>query len=491
MSSRKSVVIIGGGIAGLASAVLLSQAGYRVTVIEKNSTLGGRARVIKARGFTFDMGPSWYLMPEVFERFFKKCGTSVDRLFTLKKLDPIFSVYWSQKEHATVRSSQAKNKRFFEQLEKGSSSQIKTYLQKCDSLYQLALDKFLYTDFSLTSQISLLFSVIKKPHYFLGSVSSIVNAKFKNRKLQQIFSYWSIFLGASPYKLPGIYTLMSAVDLVRGVYYPMGGMGVFIAALVALGKANGVQFKTHESVTELLSTNGIVEHVVTDKSNYLADIVIGNADYQHIETKILSKNQRTYEHAYWKKKDIAPSMFLLYLGIKGRVKGLTHHNFYLSKKWEEHFVQIFEKPSWPMDPCYYVCAPSITDPSVAPKNCENLFVLVPIAPGLKDTPKIRREYRNKILSHMQLLTGEDIAKRILFEKTYAVKDFISDYNAYKGTALGLTHSLFQTALFRPSMTSKKLKNLYFTGQYTIPGTGVPMALISAELVAEKIIKKYG
>jgi len=488
MKSDKSIIIIGAGIGGLATAALLAKAGYPVTVLEKQASVGGRARVFKAKGFSFDMGPSWYMMPEIFENFYQQFDKKSSDFFTLKRLDPLYRIFWGKDDCVNINAKFSENKKYFESREKGSFKKMSKYLTLSSKLYRVTIRSFLYTDFkTLTSWVDLGKAAFSIPFFTFRSIDQVTSRYVTDYRLKQIMSYWSVFLGGSPYLVPGLYSLMSHVEFQEGVYYPMNGMGEVINSLVTLCKTHGVVIQTSSEVTQISKKSDRVTVYVGSKS-YTADRVVSNADYQYTQEKLLSVSDRTITKTKWKKKTIAPSMFLMYLGVKGQVKKLGHHNLFLSSDWNRHFDQIFKTPQYPDDPNYYICAPSKSDVSVAPKNHENLFILVPIAAGLSDTSAIRKDYSNKILLHLEKITGQDIIKNIVFKRTYSLNDFKNDYHAFEGTALGLSHSLFQTAFLRPAMQSKKIPQLFFVGQDTLPGVGMPMVLISAQVVAAKIIK---
>lgn len=484
--SKKSVIVVGAGIGGLATAALLAKSGYKVTILEKNSTIGGRARIFKAAGFLFDMGPSWYMMPEIFEKFYALFGKKTSDFFSLKRLPQLYRVFFSNKDIWDIDSNFFNNKSTLERIEKGSYTSLKEYRKLTKNLYKVAIENFLYTDFStLSSWLKLFSSLFVLPLKSFLSLDRLLNRYTKNDRLKQVLGYWSVFLGASPKKIPGIYSLMSHVES-EGVYYPVGGMGKLVESLKLLCEEYGVEIKTNVSVNRIIKKNGKVT-LSTKLKTFTADRVVVNADYQYAEQKLLQERDRSYTTEYWNKKTVAPSMFIMYLGIKGKVKSLKHHNFYFTDNWDKHFDEIFKNPRMPSDPSYYVCAPSKTDSNVAPKGDENLFFLVPIAPGLADTDDVRKSYVKKLLTHFENLIGENISERIVYERVYSVKDFMTDYNAFQGTALGLTHTLLQTAFLRPQIQSKKIPEIYYVGQYTLPGIGVPMVLISAQVVAEKIL----
>lgn len=486
--SQKKVLIIGAGIGGLSTAALLAKDGHNVTILEKNDQIGGRAMHFEEKGFLFDMGPSWYLMPEVFERFFGIFGKKPSDYYTLKKLDPQYRVFFSKDDVVDIQADLEKNLTMFESWEKGSAAKITDYLEKARYQYDVAMKKFIYRNYNSIFDIM-------KPEMAEGAKLNVfenldkhVSRYTKNKKIKQILQYTNVFLGGSPKNTPAMYSIMSHIDFHQGVFYPMGGMNKLITALEQLCTEYGVEILTNQAVESIEVKNKYAQSVKTKSDIYTADIVISNADYPFTEIQLLKKEHRSIDETAWKKKTIAPSGFILYLGIKGKVKNLKHHNLFFANDWEVHFDGIFNNPSWPEDPSYYICCPSKTDPAVAPELDENIFVLVPVAAGIEDSDEIREKYTKKIIRHIEQLVGESIQNRIIVQKVHSQRDFKELYNAFQGTALGLSHTLLQTAIFRPGNKSKKVNNLYYVGQFTNPGVGMPMCLISAELVREQLTK---
>lgn len=488
---NKKVVIIGAGIGGLATAALLAKAGFEVTVLEKNKTVGGRARVIKTKGFVFDMGPSWYLMPDVFERFFARFDKKPSDFYTLVRLDPAYRMFFDKKNPIDIVKKLSKNIALFEKLEKGGGKKFLQYLDESKYKYDTAMKGFIYKEYkSLSDFFS--FSIIKdspKLRIF-DSVDSYVKRFFSSPIARKILEYNIVFLGGNPSNTPALYSIMAHIDFNLGVWYPLGGMGKVVTALEKLARKYGADIICESDVTTIEVHDKIARAVHVGKKKYPADIVVANADYPFVETKLLSKEHQTYNASYWEKKTVAPSAFIAYLGIKGKVKGLTHHNLFVENDWMKHFDHIFKEPTWPESFSYYVSCPSKTDTTIAPKGDENIFILVPVAPGLQDTPEIRERYFEKVIGMLEETTHDSIQNRIVYKKIFTVDDFKKDYNAYKGTALGLTHTLMQSAFFRPSMRSRKVKNLFYAGQYTHPGIGVPMVMIAAEIISDSIQKDY-
>ena len=488
--TNKKVVIIGAGIGGLATAALLGKEGYQVTVIEKNKMTGGRAAIWKSKGFTFDMGPSWYLMPDVFDNFFKKFGKKASDLMDLRRLDPNYRVFFKKGDYSDLSANMKKNYALFESLEAGSGKKIKKFLDKAKSEYELAMKYILYKEFRSFKDF-LSFDLMREGRKIniTKSLDKYLKSFTKSKRIQQILMYSIVFLGGSPKKTPSFYSILSHVDFNLGVFYPMGGIYMLIRSLQKLSENNKVKIITNKSVTKIVVKDGKATGVRVDGKEYPADIVVSNADYAFTELNLLDSKYQTYSKKYWKKRTLAPSAFLLYLGLNKKYPSLKHHTLSFANDWEHHFDQIFTKPSYPDAPSLYICTPSKTDPSVAPKGCENVFVLVPISPFIKDTQKMRDEYANFILTQVEELIGDNLRDHIVVKRTFSVSDFKNEYNAYEGTALGLAHTLSQTALFRPSMKSKKVDNLYYVGQYTQPGIGMPMCLISAELASKRIYEE--
>jgi len=484
-----SAVIIGGGVGGLACACYLAKEGIKVTLVEKNEQIGGRASVLERDGFRFDMGPSWYLMPDVFERFFKFFDREPKDYYELIQLDPHYRIFFKDGEKIDIFSDIEKNKNTFEKIEAGSGESLVKYLDKSKITYEIGMQKFVYKDRpKLIDYFS--WDVLRNAHKvkLFGSMQNHVAKYFSNSKLQQIMQYTLVFLGGSPKNTPALYNLMGHVDFNLGVYYPKGGMGNVISAMVELGEELGVEYKLNFEVDSIEGERGsfVLKSVFGEEIK--SDVVVSNADYRHTEMELLPKKMMQYDSKYWKSRVYAPSAFLIYLGVKGGIEPLIHHNLVIPVDWDDHFEKIFTDPAWPDDPAYCICAPSDTDNSVAPSGCSNMFILVPIAAGLEDSEEVRKEYRNKILEDILENTGVEIEDRIIVEEHFSVKDFLNKYNSSKGSALGIAHTLNQTGPLRPNHRSKKLDGMYYTGGYTRPGIGVPMCLISGEHTAKVVIE---
>jgi phytoene desaturase len=479
----KKVIVIGGGFSGLSIAALLGKDGFDVTLIEKNENFGGRARVMKENGFLYDMGPSWYLMPEVFERFFSLFGKKVSDFYELKRLEPSYRVFFENEGFIDVFPDKNEILSLFKSFEEKGDKKIESYLNNAEYKYDIAMKYFLYKDFkNIFSFFNLRMATEGLKLKVFSNLDKVVSKYFESHKSKKILEYQVVFLGNSPYNAPSLYSILSHVDLNLGVWYPMGGMGKVVDALISLCRENNVKLINGEEVKGFEYDKKSIKKVITTKNTYEANYVISSADYAHVELDLLEKPYRSFDKRYWDKKVMAPSMFILYLGINKKLKNLRHHNLYFSKDWDNHFKAIFEYPEYPKNPCFYICCPSYTDPTVAEKGKENLFILVPISCELKDEERIRKDYRDFLIKHVEGVIGEKFSNDIIYSKIYTIKDYEKDYNAFKGTALGIAHTLLQTAVFRPPHKSKKLKNLFYTGQYTHPGIGVPMTLISSEIV---------
>ncbi|ELZ29992.1 phytoene desaturase family protein [Halorubrum distributum] len=481
----ESVVVIGGGFGGLSTACYLADAGADVTLLEKNEQLGGRASRLEVDGFRFDMGPSWYLMPDVFERFFGHFGRSPDEFYELERLDPHYRVFWKDGDKVDVLPDREENREIFESYEPGAGEAFDAYLEESQRTYEIGMEHFVYEDRPrLRDYVDKDVLRYSWGLSLLGKMQGHVEDYFDHPKLQQLMQYTLVFLGGSPTNTPALYNLMSHVDYNMGVYYPDGGIGAVVDGIVELAEELGVEFVTDAEVTGIEGRYGAFAVDTENGERYLADRVVSDADYAHTEQELLPERKRQYTEEYWESRTYAPSAFLLYLGVEGDVPNLEHHTLVLPTDWDGHFAQIFDDPEWPDDPAYYLCVPSKTDDTVAPEGHSNLFALVPIAPGLADTPEIRNRYRDLVIDDIAENTDTDLRGRIVVEETFSVDDFADRYNSYAGSALGLAHTLTQTSLLRPPHTSDAVDGLYFTGSTTTPGIGVPMCLISGGLTAE-------
>jgi phytoene desaturase len=486
----KSVGVIGAGFSGLASACMLAKDGYQVTVFEKNDTPGGRARKFLADGFTFDMGPSWYWMPDVFEQFFNTFNKKAEDYYNLIRLDPSYRIYYGKNDLMDLPAGEENLCDLFENLETGSGDKLKAFLKEGKYKYEIGINDLVHKPgLSIKELIDLkLLTGVFRLHVF-QSISSYIRKFFTNKRLIQLLEFPVLFLGSTPEKTPALYSLMNYADMSLGTWYPDGGMHKIIEGMESLAKSLGVKFKYNCSVNKLELNATKVKGIWSSEEFFSQDYVVGSADYHHIEQQLLPEKFRKYDKQYWDKRTMAPSSLLFYLGINKKIKGLLHHTLFFDEDFALHAHEIYEKPKWPTAPQFYVSCPSKTDDTVAPEGCENLLILIPVAAGLCDDDKTREKYFDIIIERLEHILGESIRAHILFKKSYAHNDCESDYNAYRGNAYGLANTLNQTANLRPTITSKKLSNLFYTGQLTVPGPGVPPAIISGQVVARELISR--
>jgi phytoene desaturase len=500
-----SIIVIGGGISGLASAALLAREGHEVTLLEAHDSLGGRAGSWQKDGFRFDTGPSWYLMPEVFDHFYRLLGTTAHEQLNLVTLDPGYRVYFEGDDQPIdVAATREENVALFESVRRGSGRRLERYLDSAADAYDLAKRHFLYTSFqSILPSIS--GEVIGRMGGLLRSLvrplSSLTRSAVRDDRLRKILGYPAVFLGASPYIAPSMYHLMSHLDLSEGVLYPVGGFARVIESIADLARAEGVTIHTRARVTRITVENGQATGVVyvderKREHTLSADLVVSAVDLHFSETQLLAPEQQTYPQSYWDRKTPGPGALLLYLGVRGDLPELEHHTLLFAKDWKRGFDAIFgREPSIPQPASLYICKPSGLDADVAPGDSENLFVLVPIPadPGIgkggvggKGDEAVEA-LADTVIAQIAEWTGiPDLASRITVRRTVAPGDFAADLNAWRGTALGPAHTLSQSAFFRTGNKSKRVRGLYFAGASTIPGVGLPMCLISAEVVLKRI-----
>jgi phytoene desaturase len=484
MNTRVS--IIGSGFSSLAAACYLAKYGYDVTVYEKNETIGGRARQFKKEGFTFDMGPTWYWMPDVFERFFNDFGKHPSDYYNLDKLDPAYGVYFGRSDLITIEGTLDKIYRIFEQEEPGSSLKLKEFIDEASKNYDIAIKDMVYRPGN--SPVELITpKTIKNIGQFFDSISNKVRRQFTNPRLISILEFPVLFLGAKPSKTPAFYSFMNYADFGLGTFHPKKGMFSVIKAMEQLATELGVTFKTSYNVERIIVEDNIATGLVANSRNISSDIVLSGADYHHTES-LLNKEHRQYSDNFWNKKTFAPSALLFYVGFDKKLKNVYHHTLFFDTSFEQHAKEIYDKPKWPSEPLFYASFPSITDDHMAPAGKETGIFLIPLAPGLDDIEEVREDYFKMIIERFEHITEQKVKEDILFYESYSVNDFINDYNSYKGNAYGMANTLMQTAFLRPKLKSKKIENLYFTGQLTVPGPGVPPSLISGKLAAS-LIKK--
>ncbi|MDZ4678836.1 MAG: phytoene desaturase family protein [Saprospiraceae bacterium] len=486
----KKVVVLGSGFSGLSAACCLASKGFEVTVLEKNDCPGGRARQFEAEGFVFDMGPSWYWMPDVFDNFFALFGKKTADYYNLVRLDPSYQVFFGQNDRVEIPAQMEELENLFEKIEPGSAMKLRKFLAEAEYKYQVGMGEFVHKPSHSLWEFAdwrVLSSLVRLQMF--TPLSRHVRQLFKSEKLIQLLEFPVLFLGATPQKTPALYSLMNYADMALGTWYPMGGMFKIVEAMTSLARELGVEIKLNQEVANIETSKGkVIAAITTDGTRYSADAFVGSADYHHIETKLLDSAHRNYSDHYWKNRVMAPSSLLWYVGVNKRIEGLRHHNLFFDEEFGLHATEIYTSPKWPTRPLFYASVPSVTDPDVAPPGCENLFLLIPVAPGLDDTPKIRAQYFDVILERLERHTGQSIRPHIVYERSYAHADFVEDYHAFRGNAYGLANTLLQTAFLKPKMKNRHLSNLWYTGQLTVPGPGVPPSLISGEVVAREVNK---
>jgi phytoene desaturase len=481
----KTISIIGSGFSALSAACYLAKASHNVSVFEKNETVGGRARQLIKDGFTFDIGPSWYWMPDIFEKFFGDFGKSTSDYYQLDKLSPAYKIFFSD-DVITIGDHMDQICEEFERIETGSSKPLRKFIARAQENYDIAINKVVLkpgiSPFELVTK-----ETVTRVDRFFRTISSEVRKNFKNPKLISTLEFPVLFLGAKPNHTPSFYSFMNFADFGLGTWHPKGGMYEIIKAMKSLAESLGVSIYTHSNVEKINVKNGKSIGITVNGKPVHSDVVLSGADYHHSET-LLDKNYRQYSEVYWSKRTFAPSSLLFYVGFDKKLKNAGHHNLFFDTDFEKHAEEIYDNPKWPENPLFYVNFPSVTDESMAPKGCETGFFLIPIAPNLEDTPALRQQYFDIIINRFEKRTNQSVKKHILFKESFCVNDFISEYNSYKGNAYGMANTLMQTAFLRPKLKSKKVDGLYFTGQLTVPGPGVPPSLISGKLVAELIEK---
>jgi phytoene desaturase len=484
---NKNIHIIGSGFSALSASCYLSKQGYNVTILEKNDTLGGRARQFKKDGFTFDIGPSWYWMPDVFERFFADFGKKPSDYYILDKLNPGYEVYFGENSSLKISENLEDIYKMFEAEEKGSAKHLKSFLDSAKSNYNTAIKDLVYKPG--VSPLELVnTTTIARVTQFFSTIRKQVRKNIKNPKLIKILEFPVLFLGAKPTNTPAFYNFMNYADFGLGTWHPRGGMYTVIEGIVSLAESLGVNFKTNANVEKIITdTSKNVVGLKVNGETVATTLVLSGADYHHTET-LLDKNVRQYSENYWDKKTFAPSSLLFYVGFDKKIENVSHHTLFFDTDFDLHAKEIYDNPKWPTDPLFYANFTSMTDKTSAPEGKEAGFFLIPLAPGIEDTPALREEYFDKIMGRFENLTNQNVTAHVLFKKSFCVNDFKEEYNSYKGNAYGMANTLLQTAFLRPKIKSSKVNNLYFTGQLTVPGPGVPPALISGKIASELIIK---
>jgi phytoene desaturase len=483
-------IVIGAGFAGLSAASFLARAGWQVTLLEKNAGPGGRARVFEAEGFTFDMGPSWYWMPGVFEQYFEEFGKKVSDYYELLRLDPSYQVIFGENDTLDIPAGMPQLRQLFESLEPGSAARLDEFLAQAAYKYEVGINKFVH----LPSRSVLEFvdwEIVKGAVRLdlLQSMAKHARKFFSHPKLLKLIEFPVLFLGATPENTPALYSLMNYADLALGTWYPKGGMHQIVRGMVAVAEELGVKIEYSQEVQEIVVAQGRTTGVRTATGFWPADAVVAGADYHHIEQQVLAPEYRHYSPAYWDSRTMAPSSLLFYLGVNRKLANLLHHNLFFDEDFSQHAHEIYEAPQWPSRPLFYASVPSKTDPTVAPAGQENLFLLIPVAPDLDDPEATREKYYNMLMDRLEKHCGHSIREHVVYKRSYAHRDFVADYHSFKGNAYGLANTLKQTAILKPSLKSKKVGNLYFTGQLTVPGPGVPPSLISGQVVAGEVLKE--
>jgi phytoene desaturase len=485
------IAVIGSGFSGLSSACFLAQGGFDVTVFEKNSSAGGRARRFESNGFSFDMGPSWYWMPDVFENFFRSFDKKPSDYYHLTRLDPSYRIIYGMGDRMDLPASMNELQALFELLEPGSSSALQCFLLEGKFKYEVGMQRLVYKPgLSVMEFVDPeVFKGALRLHLF-QSIAAYIRKFFRNPRLIQLLEFPVLFLGATPANTPALYSLMNYADMSLGTWYPMGGMYKIIEGMTKLATSLGVSFRFDSPVEQLEMNHASAKGIRVQGEFLPFDYIVASADYHHVEQQLLPATYRRYSPEYWNTRVLAPSSLIFYLGVNKKLNGLLHHTLFFDQDFDLHAREIYDTPQWPSSPQFYVSCPSKTDPAVAPHGKENLFILIPVAPGLTDSETVRERYFNIVLDRIERLLGENIRDHVVFRRSYAHRDFAADYHALKGNAYGLANTLMQTALFKPSMINKKVNNLFYTGQLTVPGPGIPPSIISGEVVAKELIRRH-
>jgi len=484
------VIVIGAGFAGLSAACFLAQAGVQVTLVERHTGPGGRARVWEEGGFRFDMGPSWYWMPDVFERFFRKFGKSVAELYTLKRLDPSYRVIWQAPSEAwDVPAGVPALRAWFESVEPGAGASLDRFLSETKYIYDSAMADYLFRpSLALGSFVDPRLVRELSRMRMLRSMATYARGFFRDPRLVRLVEWPVLFLGASARDTSAMYSLMSYADMSLGTWWPMGGMFRIIEEMESLAKGLGVEFRYGTSVEEIVIREGKAVGVRTEAGMLMADAVLAATDYHHAETDLLASDSRQYSARWWARRKMSPSSLLFYLGLKGDLGDLPHHTLFFDRDLDQHMDKVYRRPGWPEAPLFYVSNPSVTDPSLAPVGHSSVFILIPLAPGLRDDGEARERLYDQVMDRLESQIGQSVQDRIVVKRSYAMDDFITDYSAYQGNAYGMANTLRQTGPFRPKLRSTRVEGLYFAGQLTVPGPGMPPSLISGELSAGLLLE---
>jgi len=484
---KKKTLIIGAGFSSLSAACYLAKAGFEVEIFEKNETIGGRARQFLKDGFTFDIGPTWYWMPDVFDDFFADFGKKTSDFYELIKLNPAYSVYFGVNNKITIGDTLDQIAKTFESIEPGSEKHLRNFIAEAEKNYQIAVKDIVYRPgLSIFELITP--DTVVRVHKFFTTISSQIRKKIKTKELAQLLEFPVIFLGAKPSNIPAFYNFMNYADYGLGTWHPKGGMYQVIKAMEKLALSLGVKINTHSPVSKIITENNLATGIIANTQTIKGDIILSGADY-HFTEMLLEENLRNYSEKYWGKKVFAPSALLYFVGFNKTLENLDHHTLFFDTDFDAHTSVIYDKPGLPDEPLFYASFPSKTENIFAPQGKEAGIFLIPMAPGFTDTEEIRDQFFEKIINRLEILTKQKIKDSILFKKSYGMNDFVADYHSYKGNAYGLANILLQTAFLRPKLYNKKVKNMFYTGQLTVPGPGVPPSIISGKVVSNLIMNK--
>jgi phytoene desaturase len=489
MKNNKKVIVIGAGISGLSAASYLAKYGYNVTILEKNNYTGGRIRLHKEAGFSFDMGPSWYWMPDIFESFYQDFGFTTTDFYNLKRLDPSYKIFWEDNTSNNIPASYEELKKLFETIEEGSGDKLDKYLADAKIKYEIGMGEFVERpSLSITEYLepSLILNSFKLD--LLKSISKSISKNFKNKKIRQILEFPVLFLGAKPTKTPALYSMMNYADIKLGTWYPMGGMFEIAKAFTKIATDLGVKIELNQPVEKIEFRKDKITHLISNKNKYQVDAVVNCSDYNHFEQSLLNKEYRKYDEKYWDNRIFAPTCLLFYLGVNKKIDGLEHHNLFFDSDFEIHSKEIYDVHSWPREPLFYLSATSKSE-LTAPEGHENLFILIPLSTELEESDSIIENYYNLVIERIEKRIGQKLKDNIVYKKVFSRNDFINDYNSFKGNAYGLANTLLQTGFLKPKMKNEKIRNLYYAGQLTVPGPGLPPSILSGKIAANLLNKE--
>lgn len=489
MKNNKKVIVVGAGISGLSAASYLAKYGYNVTILEKNNYTGGRIRLHKEAGFSFDMGPSWYWMPDIFESFYQDFGFTTTDFYNLKRLDPSYKIFWEDNTSNNIPASYEELKKLFETIEEGSGDKLDKYLADAKIKYEIGMGEFVERpSLSITEYLepSLILNSFKLD--LLKSISKSISKNFKNKKIRQILEFPVLFLGAKPTKTPALYSMMNYADIKLGTWYPMGGMFEIAKAFTKIATDLGVKIELNQPVEKIEFRKDKITHLISNKNKYQVDAVVNCSDYNHFEQSLLNKEYRKYDEMYWDNRIFAPTCLLFYLGVNKKIDGLEHHNLFFDSDFEIHSKEIYDVHSWPREPLFYLSATSKSE-LTAPEGHENLFILIPLSTELEESDSIIENYYNLVIERIEKRIGQKLKDNIVYKKVFSRNDFINDYNSFKGNAYGLANTLLQTGFLKPKMKNEKIRNLYYAGQLTVPGPGLPPSILSGKIAANLLNKE--